>query len=82
MNGHNRQTNDRSVKVLKKLSIKNPKGWDERLLSVLYAYRTKTHCILKVSPFEFLYSVSFPSIRQNPFQMPVRAMDMEILAQI
>ena len=52
--------------------------WDEHLDAVLYAYRTKAHTVLKVSPSEVMYGIAPLSVRQDPLQMLGRSMGMEI----
>ncbi|GAA5797899.1 hypothetical protein HPULCUR_003295 [Helicostylum pulchrum] len=69
-------------KALKKLSIDNPTDWDEHLLAVLYAYKTKAHYVLKMSPYESMFGISPPSSRQDPLQLLGRALDMERLTEL
>jgi hypothetical protein len=81
-NGRNEQLNGTITKALKKLSIDNPTDWDEHLPAVLYAYRTKAHSVLKMSPYEFMFGISPPSSRQDPLQLLGRALGMERLTEL
>ncbi|CEP17868.1 hypothetical protein [Parasitella parasitica] len=65
-NGRNEQMNGNIIRALKKLCMQQPSTWDENLESILYAYRTKVHSVLKISPFEYLYGISPPTLRQDP----------------
>ncbi|KAI8641369.1 hypothetical protein BD408DRAFT_433307 [Parasitella parasitica] len=63
--------------------MSNTSDWGQHLNAVLYAYRTKVHSTLKVSPYEYLYGMSPPSsIRQDPIQQLGRALGMERLTQL
>lgn len=46
------------VKALRKLTYSYPQTWDERLPTVLYAYRTKVRSKLKQTPYERLHGWS------------------------
>lgn len=81
-NGQTEQMNGNIVKALKKLTIDNPTDWDEHLDAVLYAYRTKSHSVLKMSPYEFMFGIAPNSVRQDPLQLLGRAMGMERLTQL
>lgn len=81
-NGRTEQFNGTLTKALKKLSMDNPTNWDEHIDAVLYAYRTKAHSILKVSPYEFLYGIAPRSVRQDPLQMFGRSLGFERLAKL
>lgn len=70
------------VKAIKKLCIDNPNDWDEYLDAVLYAYRTKAHSVLKVSSYEFMFSISPLSVHQDPIELLGRAMGMERLNEL
>lgn len=74
--------NGNLVEAPKKLSVDNQQDWDEHLPAVLYAYTTKAHSVLKVSPYEYLYGISPPSARQDPLQLLGRAMGMERLTKL
>ncbi|KAI8367120.1 hypothetical protein BD560DRAFT_331702 [Blakeslea trispora] len=54
---------------LKKLSIQHPSVWDLHLPGILYAYRTKAHGIIKISPFELLYGQPPRAPRQDALQV-------------
>lgn len=62
--------------------MEQPNDWDDHLDAVLYAIRTKVHSILRVSPYEFLFGLSPPSVRQDPLQMMGHALGFERLAKI
>jgi hypothetical protein len=50
---------------LKKLAHDNPDDWDSYLPGILYAYRTKAHSYLNISPFELLYGQASNSPDSN-----------------
>lgn len=70
------------MKFLKKLSLSNPLDWDENLAAVVYAYRTKAHSVLKISPFEFMYGQAPPTSRQDPLQLLGKALGNERFVQL
>jgi transposase InsO family protein len=58
VNGMAEKINGVLVKSLKR-TIHNITGnWDDYLNSILFAYRTKTHSALRLSPFELMYGTS------------------------
>lgn len=63
------------------MTIDNPLDWDDHIDAVLYAYRTKVHSVLKMSPYEFVFGLSPMSVRQDPLQMFGRALEMERLSK-
>ena len=64
-NGLVERFNGTLVKALKKLTIAEPAKWDTFIPSVLYAYRTRIHSTLKISPFELLYGIDNSSPRPD-----------------
>jgi putative transposase len=54
-NGMCEKLNGTLVGTIKKLTVENTTNWDLFLPGVLYAYRTKAHGTLNISPFELLY---------------------------
>ncbi|SAL97786.1 hypothetical protein, partial, partial [Absidia glauca] len=54
-NGQMERINGVITSGLKKLAFDNPGDWDSYLPGVLFAYRTKAHSYLNISPFELLY---------------------------
>jgi len=62
--------------------MENPKDWDQNIDAVFYALRTKVHSTLGISPYEFLFGLSPPSIRQNPLQAMGRKLGFERLVEI
>lgn len=67
-NGKVEKLNGTIVRGIKKMVINNPKGWDDLLPSMLYAYRTKIHKVLGISPYEALYGVSPRNHNADPLQ--------------
>ncbi|KAG1318626.1 hypothetical protein G6F62_012250 [Rhizopus arrhizus] len=67
-NGQCEKMNGVLVSSIKKLSIEQPMEWDTHLPAVLYAYRTKAHEVVKISPFELLYGQYPRSSRQDILQ--------------
>ncbi|KAG0754276.1 hypothetical protein G6F62_009856 [Rhizopus arrhizus] len=76
------QFNRTLLKAVKKLAMDNPKNWDEHIDAVLYAYRTKVHSILNMSPYEFLFGLTPRSVRQDPLQMFGRTLGFERLNKL
>lgn len=60
----------------------NPRDWDQQIDSILYALRTKVHSALGISPYEFLFGFSPPSVRQDPLQLMGRSLGFERLMEI
>ena len=56
-NGAVENLNGVLINTLRKLTIKYPTHWDTWLPTALYAYRTKVHSTLKITPYELLYGV-------------------------
>lgn len=81
-NGRVEQMNGNLMNSLKKLSTNSPMDWDENLAAVVYAYRTKAHSVLKVSPFKFMYGQAPPSSRQDPLQLLGKALGNERFVEL
>ncbi|OBZ66979.1 Transposon Tf2-9 polyprotein, partial [Choanephora cucurbitarum] len=67
-NGMCERLNGTITQSLKKLSIQHPSAWDLHLPGIIYAYRTKAHGIIKISPFELLYGQPPRAPRQDALQ--------------
>lgn len=81
-NGRCERMNGTLVIALKKLSMKEPEKWDHHLDSVLYAYRTKVHETVKISPYELMYGQPPRSYRQDILQQYGRNLGFERLYQL
>ncbi|KAG1119462.1 hypothetical protein G6F61_009915 [Rhizopus arrhizus] len=57
-NGLVERFNGTLIKAIKKLCIEEPQKWDQHLQAVIYAYRTRAHSTLKISPYELLYGMA------------------------
>lgn len=62
------QCNGTITRAIKKLTVKDPNEWDTHLHAVLYAYRTKCHEALNISPYQFLYSQEPRSVENDILQ--------------
>lgn len=51
----NEKLNGTLSRCIKKLAMQDPESWDVHVPAVLYAYRTKVHQKLKISPYEMLF---------------------------
>ncbi|KAG1135450.1 hypothetical protein G6F37_012802 [Rhizopus arrhizus] len=70
------------VKSLKKIAYEHKEDWDVLLPSVLYAYRTKAHSILKLSPYELLFGVEPFDVDKDVLQQYGRRIGLERLAYL
>lgn len=59
------------MKALKKLAVNFRRNWDEYLPAVVYAYRTRAHSTIGISPFELLYGTS-PSTHEKDLLLQLR----------
>jgi hypothetical protein len=57
-NGQVERFNGTLVKALKKLSMSFPRNWDDHIPAVMFAYRTRCHSTIGVSPFELMYGTT------------------------
>lgn len=65
-NGKVEQVNGTITKGIKKMVFDNKKNWDVMLPAMLYAYRTKVHKSLGISPYEALYGTSPRNVDEDP----------------
>jgi hypothetical protein len=54
-NGQAESSNKTLIKLVKRKIEENPRKWHEVLSEVLWAYRTSTHGVIKVTPYELVY---------------------------
>lgn len=67
-NGKVEQLNITIVRGIRKMIDNNPKNWDVLLPSMLYAYRTKVHKRLNISPYEALFGTAPRLPSMDPLQ--------------
>ncbi|KAG1277745.1 hypothetical protein G6F66_012218 [Rhizopus arrhizus] len=76
-NGRVEQFNGTLVRGIKKMTATHPKIWDTYLHSILYAYRTKCHQSIGISPYELLYGIPPRSPNEDILQQIGRKMGFE-----
>lgn len=54
-NGLVERFNGTLVRALKKLAMNFSRNWDDHIPAVLFAYRTRSHSTIGISPFELMY---------------------------
>ncbi|CEP10491.1 hypothetical protein, partial, partial [Parasitella parasitica] len=81
-NGRVEKLNGTLGKAIKKLALENPLEWDNHVDAVLYAYRTKAHAVVNVSPFELLYGQQPRAISQDILQDLGRSLGFERLVKL
>lgn len=67
-NGKVEKLNGTITRGIKKMVVNNPKKWDTLLPSMLYAYRTKIHKTLGISPYKALYGLAPRNYNADPLQ--------------
>lgn len=78
-NGMVESINGVIVKSLKKMAFEHKNDWDVLLPSVLYAYRTKAHSILKIYPYELVFGVEPLGVDKDVLQQYGRKIGFERL---
>lgn len=81
-NGMVESINGIIVKSLKKAAHEHKEDWGVLLLSVLYAYRTKAHSILKLPLYELLFGVEPLGVDNDVLQQYGRRIGFERLAYL
>ncbi|KAG1394856.1 hypothetical protein G6F58_012053 [Rhizopus delemar] len=81
-NGMVESINGVIVKSLKKTAREHNEYWDTLLPTVLYAYRTKAHSILKLSPYEMLFGVEPLGVDKDVLQEYGRKIGFERLSYL
>lgn len=81
-NGRCERMNGTLLASIRKLSWKDPHNWDHHLNAVLYAYRTKAHETVKISPYELLYGQPPRSFRQDILQQYGEVLGFERLYKL
>ena len=76
-NGLVENLNGTLVNTLRKLTIKNPTKWDQWVPTALYAYRTRVHSTLGITPYEMLYGVR--PRNSDPIQLAAQTLGEERL---
>ncbi|CEP06793.1 hypothetical protein [Parasitella parasitica] len=64
-NGMVKKLNGTLTRAIQKLTLNDPQHWDMHLPSVLWAYRTKVHETLRISPYQLLFGQD--PTNQDPF---------------
>jgi hypothetical protein len=64
-NGLVERFNGTLVKALKRLASNFPRNWDDYIPAVLFAYRTRSHSTIGVSPYELMFGTTPRSHEQD-----------------
>jgi hypothetical protein len=81
-NGQVEKLNGTIILAVKKLSLNDKERWDQHLPAVLYAYRTKAHSTVDISPYELLYGQHPRAYRQDILQKVGQMLGYERLVKL